>query len=61
MRSQHALMTVKEFADTVRQHEKSVYRRISAGTQPGVVRVGRPIRIDASVALGGSMDASPSA
>lgn len=44
------LLTVKEYASLVRQHAKSVYRRIDAGRQPGVVRFGREIRIDLAVA-----------
>lgn len=42
------LLTVKEYAAIVRQHEWSVYRRIREGRQTGVVRVGRDIRIDIS-------------
>lgn len=40
------LLTVKEFAGLVRQSQWSVYRRIRGDRQPGVVRVGRDIRID---------------
>lgn len=40
------LLTVKEFADRVRQHPLSVYRRIREGRQPGVYRVGGSIRLD---------------
>jgi len=39
------LLTVKEYADVVRQHPRSVYRRIWEGRQPGVTRVGGNIRI----------------
>lgn len=39
------LLTVKEYADQVRQHEKTIYRRISEGRQDGVVRVGGAIRL----------------
>ena len=44
------LLTVKEFAVIVGQHEKSVYRRIAADTQPGVVRIGGSVRIDITAA-----------
>lgn len=40
------LLTVKEYADTVRQHPLSVYRRIREGRQPGVYRIGGSIRLD---------------
>jgi hypothetical protein len=40
------LLTVKEYADTVRQHPLSVYRRIREGRQPGVYRIGGNIRLD---------------
>jgi len=40
------LLTVKEFAGLVRQNQWSVYRRIREDRQPGVVRIGRDIRID---------------
>ena len=40
------LLTVKEYAALLRQHQWSVYRRIRQGRQAGVVRVGRDIRID---------------
>lgn len=46
------LMTVKEYAAFVRQHEWSIYRRIRLGTQRGVVRVGGTIRIDIVAAEG---------
>ncbi len=45
------LLTVKEFADHIRMHPRSIYRRIWNGTQPGVVRVGRDYRIDLETAL----------
>jgi hypothetical protein len=45
------LLTVPEFADLVRQHAKTVYARIARHEQPGVVRVGRSVRIDVAVAL----------
>lgn len=44
------LLTVKEFAAVTREHVWSVYRRIREGRQPGVVRFGREIRIDLTVA-----------
>ncbi len=44
------LLTVKEYAALIRQHEWSVYRRIRNGKQRGVVRVGRDIRIDVTLA-----------
>lgn len=39
------LLTVKEYADVVRQHPQSVYRRIREDRQPGVCRVGGNIRL----------------
>jgi len=45
------LLTVKEFAALVRQHEWSVYRRIREARQPGIVRIGRYVLIDVAVAL----------
>lgn len=41
-----SLLTVKSFSDLVGQHPMSVYRRIRENRQPGVIRVGRDIRID---------------
>lgn len=46
------LLTVKEYAEIIRQHEMSVYRRIRLGRQAGVVRFGREIRIDLVLAQG---------
>ena len=40
------LLTVQEFAYILRQHPKSVYRRIAKNRQPGLVRIGRELRID---------------
>jgi len=40
------LLTVKEYADAVRQHPLSVYRRIREGRQPGVYRIGGNIRLN---------------
>jgi len=45
------LLTVKEFAAVIRVHPLSVYRRIREHRQPGVVRLGRDIRINLAVAL----------
>lgn len=46
------LLTVQEFADLVRQHPHSIYRRIREGRlQKGVYRVGRDIRVDPGQAL----------
>ncbi len=47
----HDLLTVKEYADLVRQHPMSIYRRIREDRQPGVRRFGRDIRIDVTEAL----------
>jgi hypothetical protein len=46
-----ALLTVKEYADIIRVHPLSVYRRIREHRQPGVYRFGRDIRIDLAAAL----------
>ncbi len=46
------LLTVQEFADLVRVHPLSVYRMIREGRLPGVVRVGKHIRINRRIALG---------
>lgn len=40
MTKKFRLLTVKQYAADVHQHPKSVYRRVSKGTQQGVVRVG---------------------
>ena len=40
------LLTVKEFALLVRQHEKTIRRRIQDGRQPGALQVGGEWRID---------------
>ena len=45
------LLTVKEYADLIRVHPRTVYRRIWQHRQPGALRVGRDIRIDLSEAL----------
>ena len=45
------LLTVQEFAAHVRVHPNSIYRRIRAKRQPGVVLVGREYRINVVVAL----------
>lgn len=46
------LLTIKEYATIVRQHPRSIDRRIRAGRQPGAVRVGREYRIDITIACG---------
>lgn len=46
------LLTVKEYAALMRLHIRSVYRRIDQGRQPGVIRVGRDIRIDLALTSG---------
>lgn len=45
------LLTVKEFADRIRVHPGTIYRRIREQRQPGVHRFGRDLRIDLAVAL----------
>jgi len=45
------LLTVQEFAGLVREHPQTTYRRIRLGLQPGVIRLGRAVRIDWRVAL----------
>lgn len=45
------LLTVQEFADLIRVHPMSIYRRIREHRQPGVLRFGRDIRIDTLIAL----------
>ncbi len=46
------LLTVQEFAELVRQHPHSIYRRIREGRlRRGVYRVGRDIRLDPDQAL----------
>lgn len=52
--SREQLLTVQEFADLVRVHPLSVYRRIREKRQPGVLRVGREYRINVTVALSGA-------
>jgi hypothetical protein len=44
------LLTVKEYAALIRQHEWSIYRRIREQRQAGVVRCGRRVRIDIALA-----------
>lgn len=48
--SRRTLLTVPEYADQLRVHPRTVYRWISEGTQRGVVRAGRHLRIDPSIA-----------
>jgi hypothetical protein len=45
-RRRERLLTVKEYATVVRQHPQSVYRRISAGRQVGVHRIGGVYRLE---------------
>lgn len=45
------LLTVQEFADLVRVHPLSIYRRIREKRQPGALKVGREYRINVSIAL----------
>ena len=46
------LLTVQEFAELVRQHPDSIYRRIREGRlRKGVYRLGRDIRVDPDQAL----------
>ena len=49
--TREGLLTVQEFADLIRVHPGSVYRRIRQGRQPGVHRFGRDVRIDLACAL----------
>ena len=46
------LLTVQEFSDLTRVHPLSVYRLIREDKLPGVVRIGRHIRINVTIALG---------
>jgi excisionase family DNA binding protein len=57
-RTHQQLLTVQEFASLVRIHPLSVYRMIREGRQRGVIKLGRHIRINASIAL---LDMSPRA
>lgn len=45
------LLTVPEFAELLRVHPQTIYKLIQEDRQPGVVRVGRHLRINAAVAL----------
>jgi excisionase family DNA binding protein len=45
------LLTVQEFADLIRVHIGTIYRRIREGRQPGVHRFGRDLRIDLQAAI----------
>lgn len=40
------LLTVKQYAHVAQLHPASVWRRVRAGRQPGVHRVGGGIRLD---------------
>jgi hypothetical protein len=51
MSTPNDLLTVQEFADLIRVHPMSIYRRIRQHRQPGVLRFGRDIRIDRLIAL----------
>lgn len=53
------LLTVQEFADLIRVHPMSIYRRIREHRQPGVLRFGRDIRIDRLIALLPVLKADP--
>ena len=46
-----AVMTVDELAALLRVGRKAVYAAIAAGDIPGVVRVGRCVRIDRATVL----------
>jgi excisionase family DNA binding protein len=50
------LLTVQEFAGHMRVHPCSIYRLIRNGRQPGVVRVGRQIRINPKIAAAVSLE-----
>ncbi len=54
LRDAPRLVTVAQFADYVGQHVQTVYKRVRLGTQPGVRRFGRDVRIDIDVALKGA-------
>jgi excisionase family DNA binding protein len=46
------LYTVEEFAAVVRLHPKTIYALIAKGKLPGVVRIGRSVRILRAQACG---------
>ena len=45
------LLTVAEYATVIRQHEKTIRRRIQRGIERGAVQVGGAWRVDTSFAL----------
>jgi excisionase family DNA binding protein len=49
--TREVLLTVQEFASLVRVHPLSIYRLIRERKQRGVVRVGKHIRINKTIAL----------
>jgi excisionase family DNA binding protein len=55
------LLTLKEFADLVRVHHRTLRKRIRAGALPGAIRVGGQWRIDIAIALTPAAGAQPSA
>jgi len=44
-------LTVAEFALLIDRHPMTIYRLVEQGQLPGVIRIGRAIRIQRSVAL----------
>jgi excisionase family DNA binding protein len=46
------MLTVEEAADFLRVNRKTLYEAVRLGTIPGVVRIGRNIRINRSTLLG---------
>ncbi len=48
---QEQLLTVKEFATLTGMPPNSIYKRIRAGRQPGVISMGTDYRINVTVAL----------
>jgi len=53
------LLTVAEYAALTRYCEKTIYRRIWAGQQPGAVRVGGQWRIDLAAAMLSDVQSCP--
>lgn len=51
---QDQLLTVKEFATLTGMHPNSIYKRIRAGRQPGVIDMGSDYRINVRIALDAS-------
>lgn len=58
--TQEQLLTVKEFAALTGMHPNSIYKRIRAGRQPGVVNMGTDYRINVRKALEGAIDSGGS-